>query len=42
MINDPIKKPIKAQYDQSVHPRVFSKVGLVLAYNQDHEKLGVG
>ena len=34
------KKCIKAQYDKSVHPRVFNEGDLVLTYNQRHDKLG--
>ena len=36
------KKRVKAQYDQSVNPRTYSKGDLVLVYGQAHDKLGVG
>ena len=40
--NESHKKRIKAQYDQEVHPRVFSKGDMVLVYDQYHDKLGEG
>ena len=36
------KKRVKAQYDQSVNPHVYSEDDLVLLYNQAKDKLGVG
>ena len=34
------KKRVKAQYDQSVTPRVFSEGDLVLVYDQANDKIG--
>lgn len=42
LANETHKKCIKAQYDKNVKPRVFSEGGLVLLYDQDSNKLGVG
>lgn len=36
------KKCVKAQYDQSVNPRIYSEGDLVLVYDQAHDKLGAG
>jgi len=36
------KKRVKAQYDKNVKPRVFSEGDLILIYDQDSDKLGVG
>ena len=36
------KKCVKAQYDQSVNPRVYSEGDLVLVYDQANDKLGTG
>ena len=33
---------MKAQYDRSVTPRVFSKGDLVLVYKKANDKLGAG
>ena len=38
--NEAHKKQVKAQYDKSVRPRVYSEGDLVLLYNQDKDKLG--
>jgi hypothetical protein len=42
MANEAHKKHIKAQYDKSVKPRVFSEGDLVLLYDQESDKLGLG
>ena len=42
MANEAHKKRVKAQYDQSVHPRNFSEGDLVLVYDQDKDILGAG
>ena len=36
------KKHLKAQYDRSITPRVFSEGDLVLVYDQANDKLGAG
>ena len=36
------KKQVKAHFNQSVSPRSFVEGDLVLLYDQDHDKLGVG
>ena len=36
------KRPIKVQYDKSIHPRVFSEGYLVLLWDQSKETLGEG
>ena len=36
------KKCVKAQYDQSVNPHIYSKCDLVLVYDQANDKLGAG
>ena len=36
------KRCVKAQYDKSVHPRVFSEGDLVLLWDQSKEPLGAG
>ena len=36
------KKHVKAQYDQSVNPRIHSEGELVLVYDQANDKLGAG
>ena len=36
------KHRIKAQYDKSVYPRVFSEGDLVLLWDQSKEPLGLG
>jgi hypothetical protein len=40
--NEAHKKRVKANYDKSMHPRVFSEGDLVLVYDQDKSTLGVG
>jgi len=42
LANEAHKKRIKVQYDKNVKPRVFSEGNLVLLYDQDSNKLGVG
>eukprot|EP00253_Pinus_taeda_P003398 PITA_03398 len=42
LANEAHKKRVKAQYDKNVKPRVFSEGDLVLHYDQDSDKLGVG
>jgi len=42
MANVTHKKCAKAQYEKHDHPHVFVKGDLVLVYDQDHDKLGVG
>jgi hypothetical protein len=42
LANETHKKHIKSQYEKNVHPHIFVKGDLVLVYDQDHEKLGVG
>ena len=42
LANKAHKKHVKAQYDKSVQPRVFNEGGLVLTYDQRHDKLGKG
>jgi hypothetical protein len=42
MANVTHKKCAKAQYEKHVHPHVFVKADLVVVYDQDHDKLGVG
>ena len=36
------KRHVKAQYDKSIHPRVFSEGDLVLLWDQAKEPLGAG
>ena len=36
------KRHVKAQYDNSVHPRAFSEGDLVLLWDQPKEPLGAG
>jgi hypothetical protein len=36
------KKHVKTQYDKHVKPRIFSKVDLVILYEQDRDMLGAG
>jgi len=40
LANEIHKKCVKAQYDKSIYPRVFSKGDLVLVYDQDHDMVG--
>ena len=40
MVNESHKKRVKAQYDQSVHLRMFAEGDMVLVYDQDHDILG--
>jgi hypothetical protein len=40
--NEAHKQKIKCQYDQFVHPRIFSEGDLVLFYDQDKDPLGEG
>eukprot|EP00253_Pinus_taeda_P022576 PITA_22576 len=40
--NEAHKKRVKAQFDKNVKPRVFSEGDLVLLYDQESDKLGVG
>ena len=40
LVNEAQKKRVKAQYDKSVEPHVFNEGGLVLTYDQKHDKLG--
>lgn len=42
MANEAHKKRIKVKYDKSVKPHVFSEGELVLLYNQEYDKLGLG
>ena len=42
MANEAHKKCVKAQYDKSVQPRVFNEGGMVLTYDQRHDKLAKG
>jgi hypothetical protein len=42
LINEMYQKRIKNQYDKSIHPCTFVEGYLVLVYNQDHDKLGIG
>jgi hypothetical protein len=42
LINEIYKKIIKTQYDKYVQPRSFVEGDLVLVYDRDHEKNGVG
>jgi hypothetical protein len=42
LANEIHKKCIKNQYDKSTLPRVFEEGDIVLVYDQDHDKLGVG
>lgn len=42
LVNEAPKKRTKAQYDQTVRPRVFLEGDLVLVYYQNYEKLGAG
>ena len=42
LTNEAHKRQIKGQYDRTVHPRTFEEGDLVLVYDQDHDKLGVG
>lgn len=39
-MNEENKKGIKAQYDKSIRPRVFSEGDLVLLSDQDKDTLG--
>ena len=40
--NEAHKKRVKVQFDKNVKPHVFSEGDLVLLYDQDSDKLGVG
>jgi hypothetical protein len=42
LANEAHKKPVKCQYDMSIHPWIFFGGDLVLVYDQDKEPLGVG
>ena len=42
MSNDVHKRHIKAQYDKSIKPRVFSERDLALVYNLKNDALGEG
>eukprot|EP00253_Pinus_taeda_P025627 PITA_25627 len=42
LANEAHKKQVKAQFDKNVKPRVFSEGDLVLLYDQESDKLGVG
>ena len=42
LANEAHKKRVKAQFDKNVKARVFSEGDLVLLYDQDSDKLGVG
>eukprot|EP00253_Pinus_taeda_P013525 PITA_13525 len=42
LANEAHKKRVKAQFDKNVKTRVFSEGDLVLLYDQDSDKLGVG
>ena len=42
MSNDVHKRNIKAQYDKSIKPIVFSEGDLVLVYDQENDTLGAG
>jgi hypothetical protein len=42
LANEAHKKRFKCQYDQSVHPQIFSEGDLVLFYDQDKDPLGAG
>ena len=42
MANEAHKKCIKAQYDNSIQPRVFNEGDMVLTYDQKHDKIGKG
>jgi hypothetical protein len=41
-VNDAHKQKVKCQNDHSVRPQIFSKGDLVLVYDQDKDRLGVG
>eukprot|EP00253_Pinus_taeda_P032887 PITA_32887 len=40
--NEAHKTRVKAQFDKNVKPRIFSKGDLVLLYDEESDKLGVG
>jgi hypothetical protein len=40
--NEAHKQKVKCQYDQSIHPQIFSEGDLVLVYDQDKDPLGAG
>jgi hypothetical protein len=42
LANEAHKQKIKCQYDQSIHPPIFSEGNLVLFYDQYKEPLGAG
>ena len=42
LANEAHKKRVKAQFDKNVKPRIFSEGDLVLLYDQESDKLGVG
>lgn len=42
MANEPHKKHIKVKYDKNFKPCVFSEGDIILLYDQDFEKLGLG
>jgi hypothetical protein len=42
MANESHQKCVKHQYDKKIRPRTFSEGDLVLVYDQDRDKLGVG
>lgn len=42
LTNEAHKRRIKSQYDRTVQSRKFEVGNLVLVYDQDHDKLGVG
>jgi hypothetical protein len=42
LANETHKKSVKAQYDKTVRPCLFSESDLVMLYDQDCEILGAG
>jgi len=42
LANEPYKKRVKVQFHKNVKPRIFSEGDLVLLYDQEFDKLGVG
>jgi hypothetical protein len=42
LANESHKRKFKCQYNQSIHPLIFSEGDLVLVYEQDKDPLGTG
>ena len=42
LANEAHKRPMKAQYDKNVQPRIYSEGDLVLLYDQEADGIGTG